>query len=64
MDYMGDIRDVRIRKKLAGVAASWLQKRLAEGREKRLAQANQMHALTDGNGSARIAKSLLQAPGG
>lgn len=63
VDYMGDIRDAQIREKLADIASSWLQKRLAEGKGKRLVQAKRMHALTDGNGSARIAKSLLQTPG-
>ncbi len=61
VDNLGDIRDPLIREKLPERVASWLQKRLEEGKETRFAKAKRMHAITDGNGSIRIAEALLQA---
>ncbi len=61
MDNLGDIRDPLIREELPERVASWLQERLEEGRETRFAQAKRMHAITDGNGSDRIAEALLRA---
>lgn len=60
VDDIGDIRDAEVRGGLPERVASWLQKRMEEGREKRLAQAKRMHAITDGNGSLRIAEVLLK----
>ncbi len=59
IDNIGDVRDAQIRDRLPDLVGTWLQKRLEEGKEKRLAQAQRMHALTDGNGSLRIAEVML-----
>ncbi len=61
VDYLGDVRDASVREGLWASVTDWLTKRLAEGKEKRLAQAGRMHALTDGNGALCIAEALLQA---
>lgn len=63
--YLGDVRDGAVREELAGKVTDWVLARSSgddpeSGLRLREQEALRMHALTDGLGSRRIAKALLE----